>query len=698
MKLAESKSIFDGKDAKVVFIEGGEEVIFVTFSPLGLNTSGFGEDFLRKRNISAIHFISKWDHWWQTEEIHSCVEKVASFLDAKSYPSIVTYGASMGAHGAALFAGGLGANKAILFSPQFSIDPAKPPFDDRWESEFRKIRFVNDDMGSALDPEIHYSLFYDPRTADRGHADLFSRHKNIEKIPVLFGGHTPALVVNQAQLLGDVIDKINIGSFRRNEFMRDLRRDRRKSWVFWCELAAAAEKRHPSLAKSAYETSIGISDAKAVPPLHSMSGFCLRQNDTRGAIKWGRVALKIASQNLDSEANRQTAADVANTLSGIYMADKRFLHARQYAEQAVAICPTKPLFLRRLSHIHSVLANFSDAVNWGEKALAADERDVLSYLHLSGIQEERGYPLTARSIIDLGLKKLPGNLKLLARAERLPEIPSYLCHVGNFFDVLFGRSRGFSIVDEIIRSSSDEETISIASSAMKDERLRQNVRENHLSFFGGGAIIKPAYQALGLPNISDDMSFTEAFSTYYAPLLGRRREGFKRLFEAVKIQGEPPLILETGTLRLAGNWQGDGQSTFLFDRFAQDHGGRVLSIDVNPDSIDSARRVCSGYTTLICNDSVMALETMSRTISRKASLVYLDSFDVDRNDYTPSAIHHMLELAAVMPMLASGSVVAIDDFSIEGVGGGKGQLVDRYMQSVDAVVIYDGYQKIWQMR
>ena len=118
---------------------------------------------------------------------------------------------------------------------------------------------------------------------------------------------------------------------------------------------------------------------------------------------------------------------------------------------------------------------------------------------------------------------------------------------------------------------------------------------------------------------------------------------------------------------MAGNWNGDGQSTFLFDTFARQRGGWVFSIDINLYSIETARRACSHSTQFINNDSVAALNALSATMSSPVGLLYRQLvFDLDLMNATACAVHHALELLAARPLLGPGAVVAIDDY---GVGG-----------------------------
>ena len=201
---------------------------------------------------------------------------------------------------------------------------------------------------------------------------------------------------------------------------------------------------------------------------------------------------------------------------------------------------------------------------------------------------------------------------------------------------------------------------------------------------------------VGLSDLPQDLTFEEQYRRYFRPRLGKRAEGFDVLFRSALALGRSLLIVETGTLRQPGNWEGDGQSTFMFDALVRSCGGALFSIDITIESIDSARKVCSSATQLIANDSVSALHTLAGIVSKEIDLLYLDSFDVDAKNPLPSAIHHGLELTAVRPLIGPGTVICVDDYAV-GTGGGKGMIVERFLSNVGAKVLYSGYQKIWRM-
>ncbi|TFZ01202.1 hypothetical protein EZ242_07395 [Ramlibacter rhizophilus] len=93
-------------------------------------------------------------------------------------------------------------------------------------------------------------------------------------------------------------------------------------------------------------------------------------------------------------------------------------------------------------------------------------------------------------------------------------------------------------------------------------------------------------------------------------------------------------------------------------------------------------------------------------------VLYLDSFDLDKLYWQPSAIHHLKELTAAMRCLRADTLVVVDDCpsiaecipAREGDGlmvlnppavGGKGLLVAQYAQAVGARLEFAEYQAGW---
>jgi len=169
--------------------------------------------------------------------------------------------------------------------------------------------------------------------------------------------------------------------------------------------------------------------------------------------------------------------------------------------------------------------------------------------------------------------------------------------------------------------------------------------------------------------------------------LGKRHEAFSYFYEHL-----PPAcnIVETGSIRELGNWEGDGQSTIVWNAIAADRDGEVITIDIDPIGADLVHELELSHTRAITSDSLLILPTLSKPVD----LLYLDSFDVDFERPQPAADHHLKELNASRHLLRSGSIVAVDDNKET---GGKGSEVAAYFAANNVPEIVTGYVRAWRI-
>jgi hypothetical protein len=195
--------------------------------------------------------------------------------------------------------------------------------------------------------------------------------------------------------------------------------------------------------------------------------------------------------------------------------------------------------------------------------------------------------------------------------------------------------------------------------------------------------------------------FFEFFNLQFASLLGEpRSSGFQAMLSALDAcSGEGVLIVETGGLRLPGNFRGYGQSTVIFDAYVQYRRGQLISVDLDPVCALNTRHLCSLRTTAVTADAVSFLNLLSSLgEERTIDLLYLDSMDLDQENPAPSAQHHLKEVAAIMPRLKPGALIAVDDNPIVNDRRmGKGYLVEEFLSGIGAKKLYDGYQVLWQI-
>jgi hypothetical protein len=200
-----------------------------------------------------------------------------------------------------------------------------------------------------------------------------------------------------------------------------------------------------------------------------------------------------------------------------------------------------------------------------------------------------------------------------------------------------------------------------------------------------------------------------------APRLLYREVSFRKMFEHLDRIENPVTIVETGCVRLADNWDGDGQSTVLFDRYASTRpGSAVYTVDLNATATAACAALVSSAVTLYTGDSVVVLRTIARDLNAKnakVDLLYLDSFDLDTSNPIPSAVHHLKELVSIAAAGTKETLVVIDDspssvqvipiedgkYSVVSapIIGGKGMYVAEYARQVGAAMAFCHYQVGW---
>jgi hypothetical protein len=270
-----------------------------------------------------------------------------------------------------------------------------------------------------------------------------------------------------------------------------------------------------------------------------------------------------------------------------------------------------------------------------------------------------------------------------------------LTRVSQLLHELLGPQQAEMTLNRLLRS--DEPIAGIVRDVVASPSLEHLYRKLRTLGIQSGTRKEADPAIVGITDLDASLPFEEQFSRSFVPLLKARAEGFATIFRSLPGPPHKLLMIETGCMRIPGNWAGDGQSTFMFDALARERDGHVFSIDVTLESIDTARRACSSATHLLLGDSVATLHALGALIKRPADLLYLDSYDLDPRNPMPSAIHHAMELIAAQPLVGPNTIVCVDDYSVGATTGGKGLVLDQYFSRIRARVLYSGYQKVWQL-
>jgi hypothetical protein len=230
---------------------------------------------------------------------------------------------------------------------------------------------------------------------------------------------------------------------------------------------------------------------------------------------------------------------------------------------------------------------------------------------------------------------------------------------------------------------------------------------------------KAAVTAQKAPTVSSpDLTahWFETFDRELVPRLGIRATTFRRLFEALlEIKRKDFLIIETGCVRSAENYRGDGQSTALFAGFLECVGGRLITLDIDPAACAYAYSISGHAHEVYCGDSVASLHALAgdgQLRARGADLIYLDAYDVDFQHPHEAALHHQFELCAVMPLCRENTILALDDspriaagyfddqqrFVIATASGitGKAAYVSKFCERIGLTPLFAAYQVAWR--
>ncbi len=216
--------LLETANVRVVRTEGTRtDVVFVTFEPHVLDKNpqrqAFAEKFLRDNGFTAYHFFANDNFWFQYPEMEEVLAAVRA--DIAPGAEVVAYAVSMGGYAAIRFAGRLGVARILAFSPQYSIDPNKVPWDRRWDRLFDRPRQVL--WEHLMAPRgVPIYLFYDPHNRDRRHVRLYAREADVVPVRVPYAGHGSITVLMQTGLLGKAVLDVGENRFDAAGFQREL--------------------------------------------------------------------------------------------------------------------------------------------------------------------------------------------------------------------------------------------------------------------------------------------------------------------------------------------------------------------------------------------------------------------------------------------------------------------------------------------
>jgi len=251
MSLAALEILYESEFLRVVTNGLESTVRFVSFNHLFYgkpDKSFWGDGFFAKYNFAAIGFVSPNPDWFPEDDMQHAVAAVRAELARAPGQRLVSYGVSMGGYAALKYAALVGADAAIAFSPQISINPADVArFDPRYiryydSARNRDMRIRSEDL--AAENYVLYDKFW---TVDRKHAEQIAALGPVTRFALPFTGHASVRSIAEGRIAQAFLLRLLDAAPGKAAALRGMvRRTRRSTLVYWESRAVSLTGRRPA--------------------------------------------------------------------------------------------------------------------------------------------------------------------------------------------------------------------------------------------------------------------------------------------------------------------------------------------------------------------------------------------------------------------------------------------------------------------
>lgn len=209
-----------------------------------LDRPAFGEAFFAAHAIDAVVVLSRDNDWYQYPELPEALGKITVL--AAGYDHVIAYGSSMGGYAAVRFGGWAGAHLALAISPQFSVDPAVCPWENRWAADSARIRFLwdKDDCAGFIRQAI---VVFDPHNSDARHARLIADRVPTTFVSTPYAGHPACGFLAETGLLSRMVLQVTQRQFDALAFDKARRSLKSRSSQYLLALSARLGPSHGRL-------------------------------------------------------------------------------------------------------------------------------------------------------------------------------------------------------------------------------------------------------------------------------------------------------------------------------------------------------------------------------------------------------------------------------------------------------------------
>lgn len=374
-----ARTLFESRDLLVRHVpaaDAGRHV--VTFDcyhdDRTLARPGFGEEYFARHGIGATHLLSRDNDWFQYPELPDAL--AAMRAAGSGAGQVLAYGSSMGAYAAVRFADAAGATAALALSPQYSIDPARVPFERRWGQDQRRLRPLPA-LDGPIRSRVRPVVAYDPHGMDRFHADRIARDTPIRRLRLPFAGHPVGGYLQEAGLLHGVVMGALDGTLDVAAVERAALAARRGLAIYHGVLAGRQPRSRPGWAVALAERAVALDPGRPeghhalalrlssagrhaealavhrrVAALERHPGYLMDYCIALTRAGDGAGALAVAHEIRTAWPHH---AGIHNTIAELLRARRDLAGALRYAEQAVALDPASGHYRRTVAVLRAGL-------------------------------------------------------------------------------------------------------------------------------------------------------------------------------------------------------------------------------------------------------------------------------------------------------------------------------------------------------
>jgi len=155
-------------------------------------------------------------------------------------------------------------------------------------------------------------------------------------------------------------------------------------------------------------------------------------------------------------------------------------------------------------------------------------------------------------------------------------------------------------------------------------------------------------------------------------------------------------IVEIGTTRIKGNWEGDGYSTIIFAWLAAHNNCKLTSIDIDPKNAKISYEIIEEYEIPTNNINIITGDGLefAKSYVNTIDLLYLDAWDYTKGYEKESIEKHLLcfNYFYENKCITSETLILIDDIHDNINFTGKGQLLIPHLKTLGFEFILNSYQ------